>query len=55
MAYFINNLMALNVLYANFDHESINYPGISIFSLKGKKKKKRKAKTSSTGTLRELV
>lgn len=46
--------MALNVLYANFDHESINYPGISIFSLKGEKKK-RKAKTSSTGTLRELV
>lgn len=36
--------MALNVLYANFDHESINYPGISIFSLKGKKKKKEKLK-----------
>lgn len=52
MAYFINNLMALDVFYANFNNESTNSLGICIFSLKGKK---RKAKTNSTGTLRKVV
>lgn len=54
MAYLINNLMALNVSYANFNLESTNSLRISIFSLKGKKTQTT-AKASSTGTLRDIV